>query len=313
MNKKLIFFLWVLLGCGLITLLIAARAARKNSLCPDFKISIEGKNNQIFIDEREIIHIAKSNGVEKGIPAKDIKLQNIEKALSANPWISHAKMYFDDENNLCANIWESEPIARVFALDGNSFYIDSATRILPLHPSVIARLPVFTSFTTSNTKLSKPDSLLLADVKQVAQFIIADTFWNAFVSEVNIRPDRTFEIIPTLGNTIITLGRGDSLPEKFDRLYSFYKQVWTKTGFNRYEKLDVRCYNQVIATRKGGMLYQQKDTATINAQSNSRWNIKQLEKSGLINIDSTKNKNVITRNKQPFANNKNKKNTKNNQ
>lgn len=307
MKKKLIFLLWVLFGCGLITLLVAARGARKNAVCPDFKISIEGKNNQIFIDEKEIVHIAKDNGVGKGIPAKDIKLQNIESALKANPWISHAKMYFDDENNLCASIWESEPIARVFTLEGNSFYIDTATRILPLHPAVIARLPVFTSFTSSNAKLSKPDSLLLVDVKKVAEFIIVDSFWNAFVSEVNIRPDRTFEIVPTLGNTIITLGRGDNLAEKFDRLYSFYKQVWTKTGFNRYEKLDVRCYNQVVATRRGGAAYQLKDTATINAQSNSRWNLKQLEKSGIINTDTTKNNKSKKTVSKPVANNKNNK------
>ncbi|WP_447640410.1 MULTISPECIES: hypothetical protein [Chitinophagaceae] len=308
MKKKLVFFLWVLFGIGLVSLLVAARSARKNAVCPDFKITIEGKNNQIFIDEKEIVHIAKDNGITKGIPAKDINLKKIETALETNPWISHVKMYFDDENNLCASIWESEPIARVFTLAGTSFYIDSATRMLPLHPSVIARLPVFTSFTSSNTKLAKPDSLLLVDVKKVAQFIVADTFWNAFVSEININQDKTFDIIPVLGNTTISLGRGDSLPEKFDRLYSFYKQVWTKTGFNRYEKLDVRCYNQVVATRRGGFGAQQKDTATINAMATSRWSSKQLQRVGLISIDSTKNKTIIKKQVKQSGKNKETKN-----
>ncbi|MFT4202491.1 MAG: hypothetical protein QM610_01140 [Chitinophagaceae bacterium] len=293
MKRKLIFFLWVLFGCGLVFLLAAARSARTAARCPDFRISIEGKNNQIFIDEKEIIHIAKENGGAEGIPAKNINLKRLEEALELNPWISHAKMYFDDENNLCASIWESEPIARVFTLEGSSFYIDTASRILPLHPAVIARLPVFTSFTSSNSRLSKPDSLLLLDVKKIAQFIIADTFWNAFVSAVNINVDKTFDIVPTLGNTLIAIGRGDSLPEKFDRLYSFYKQVWTKTGFNRYEKVDVRCYNQVVATRHGGMAAQRNDTATINALSNSRWSAKQLQGHG--NTDSTTSDTNIVR------------------
>lgn len=297
MKRKLIFFLWIVFGIGLVSLLVAARSARKNAIAPDFKITIEGKNNQIFIDEKEITNIAKENGIMKGIAAKDINLKKIETALEANPWISHAKMYFDDENNLCASIWESEPIARVFTLEGTSFYIDSGARKLPLHPSVIARLPVFTSFTSTKTKLSKPDSLLLVDVRKVAQYIVADSFWNAFVSEVNINTDKSFDMIPTLGNTTIALGRGDSLSEKFDRLYSFYKQVWTKTGFNRYEKLDVRCYNQVVGTRRGGIVAQQKDTATINALSNSRWSTKQLQSAGLINADTTKskgtNKNIV--------------------
>lgn len=312
MKRKLIFFLWILFTFGLVSLLVAARSARKNAVSPDFKISIEGKNNQIFIDEKEISRMAKENGVGKGIPTKDINLQKMEAALKSNPWISHAKMYFDDENNLCASIWESEPVARVFALDGGSFYLDTATRILPLNPAVVARLPVFTSFTTSRNKLSKPDSALLVDIKKIASFIVADSFWNAFISEVNIRTDGNFEVIPTLGNTIIAIGRGDSLDAKFSRLYSFYKQVWTQTGFNRYEKLDVRCYNQVIATKRGGMDWQKKDTATINAMSKSRFSTSQLQKAGLLNADSTKNKNIKNvPAKKPVANNKQR--TKNNQ
>ncbi len=151
----------------------------------------------------------------------------------------------------------------------------------------------------------------MVDVKKVAQFIVADTFWNAFVSEINVNPDKTFDIVPVLGNTVIALGGGDSLPEKFDRLYSFYKQVWTKTGFNRYEKLDVRFYNQVVATKRGGIAAQQKDTATINALPSSRWSARQLQKAGLIvAADTAKSKSANRRTMMQKANN-NKKETKN--
>jgi cell division protein FtsQ len=49
----------------------------------------------------------------------------------------------------------------------------------------------------------------------------------------------------------VQLGNGEDYKEKFDRLYSFYKQVWTKVGFEKYEKIAVQFKGQVVATKRG--------------------------------------------------------------
>ena len=68
-------------------------------------------------------------------------------------------------------------------------------------------------------------------------------------------------MIPTVGRHIVLLGKDENYQEKFDRLFSFYKQVWTKVGFETYEKLDVRFSGQVVATLKGTKATQIIDSA----------------------------------------------------
>ncbi|MEJ7676643.1 MAG: hypothetical protein WKG06_01950 [Segetibacter sp.] len=68
-----------------------------------------------------------------------------------------------------------------------------------------ARIPMFTNFPSDKTKLSRPDSELLASVKELAMFIQADDFWKAQAAQIDITPDG-FEMVPTIGNHIIKLG-----------------------------------------------------------------------------------------------------------
>lgn len=265
MKKKIIFILWFVFALLLIGFLFLGRSARQNAAGEDVKINIEGDNSLIFLDEKNIARILKQYGIVKGVETKKIDLAHVERMLEKNPWIRHAKIYFDNDNNPCVSIEESDPIARVFALDGNSFYIDSACRKLPLRENVVTRIPVVTSFTSSNSRLSVPDSLLLRSVRNVSNFIVKDTFWNAFVGQVNITPEKNFEIVPIVGDAVVKIGNSDSLVAKFNRLYSFYKGSLLKTGFGKYETIDVRYNNQVVATLKGGAKAQAKDTTTLKA------------------------------------------------
>ena len=68
---------------------------------------------------------------------------------------------------------------------------------------------------------------------------------------VNITPNKTFEIVPVLGNQIIKLGNADSLQSKFDRLTAFYKQVWAKEGFEKYESINVEFSGQIVTVKRG--------------------------------------------------------------
>ena len=55
-----------------------------------------------------------------------------------------------------------------------------------------------------------------------------------------------FEMIPVVGNHIVKLGDGENIEQKFNRLFIFYKEVLSRTGFNKYKTIDVRYAGQVI-------------------------------------------------------------------
>ena len=233
-----------------VVLLVAAVEVNDNKVCRGIVVEIDGTTNNFFVDEKEVIELINAAESVKGQKLQDINLDVLEDRLRKDKWISDAELFFDKNQVLQVRVVENEPVARIFTSSGNSFYIDSACKQLPLSKSLSARVPMFTSFPSNRLRLSKPDSALMASVKDLAVFIQADEFWNAQVAQVDITPNG-FEMIPTVGNHVVVLGKGEDIQEKFDRLFSFYKQVWTKVGLAAYEKIDVQFDGQVVVTKNG--------------------------------------------------------------
>ena len=91
----------------------------------------------------------------------------------------------------------------------------------------------------------------MASLKKMALYINSVPFWKAQVAQLNVNDDREIEMFPTIGNHVVLLGKPEQNEEKFNRLFSFYKQVWAKVGLEKYETIDVRFTGQVVASRKG--------------------------------------------------------------
>ncbi len=242
---------WLVLTAGGIVLLVAAVKIKDNRVCNDIKVELSGASNNFFIDEKEVLSLLNANGRLKQTNVAAINLQLMERRLENDTWIANAELFFDKNDVLQVKVEEREPVARVFTSSGSSFYIDSACRQLPLSDRVTVRVPMFTGFPATHKKLRGADSLLLGEVKELATFIRASTFWNAQVAQVDITDERKFEIIPTVGNQVIVLGSPGDYKEKMDRLMAFYKQVWTKVGLEKYSKIDIQYQGQVVATRRG--------------------------------------------------------------
>jgi cell division protein FtsQ len=241
---------WIALGAITLVLLVSAINKKNHKVCSGIEVSFNKDGNNFFVDEKGIVSALKSFGRIKGEPIESIDLKALEQKLKSDKWIAGAELFFDNKQILQVIVEEKEPVARIFTVEGSSFYIDSACRRLPLSEKLSARIPMFTNFPSERPALSKPDSELLASVKELAIFIQADDFWKAQVAQVDITPTG-FEMIPTVGSHVVALGKNGEWQQKFDRLFSFYKQVWTQVGFEKYEKIDVQFNRQVVATLKG--------------------------------------------------------------
>jgi cell division protein FtsQ len=69
-------------------------------------------------------------------------------------------------------------------------------------------------------------------------------------AQINVTTQNNFEILPAIGNQIIELGNAENLEDKFNRLYSFYKQVWAKGYYDKYAVLKAQYSGQIVAVRK---------------------------------------------------------------
>ncbi len=257
-NKKNIihFFtalLWIAVGAGCITLLVSAVHSKEAKYCSGVEINITGVSNTFFIDKTDVYNIIKNYGGDstqkKSLASIDLK--KIERALEKDVWIKNAELFFDNNNFLKVTVEEREPIARLFTMTGNTFYIDSSCTILPLSDKFSARLPVFTGFTSDARILSKPDSTLLCNIKNISIKILADSFLMAMIDQVDIAANRTFEMVPKLGKQRILFGEATDVDAKFSKLKLFYKGVITQAGWNRYSVINLQYKNQVVASIRG--------------------------------------------------------------
>ncbi|GAC1585261.1 MAG: hypothetical protein NVS3B19_02540 [Ginsengibacter sp.] len=241
----------MLLGGALIVFLCAGVSKQSSMICKNIDISIHGVQNNVFIDEKDVEKILYdiNDGPLVGKKLKDFDLMTMQKILEQNDWIRKAQLYFDNNENLWVNIIEREPIARIFTRTGNTFYLDTSNIKIPLSNKFSARLPVFTNF--PDTLLTRADTNLLADIKNISQYIRKDSFWMAQVDQVDITNERKFEIIPKIGNQVIVFGNGERYEEKFHFLLLLYRDVLSKVGWNKYSKINVEYTGQIVTVKRG--------------------------------------------------------------
>ena len=249
----LLFTLWTAIGAGTVVMLVAAIQKKDAKKCTGVDINIRGVSNNFFVDKNDILNaiILITDGRPVGKSVGNFNLGEIEAILQKNTWVKNAQLFFDNNERLQVNVLEREPVARVFTISGATFYLDSSVAMLPLSDKFSARLPVFTNFPTDKKVLLKADSNLLRGILTISMAIQQDSFDMAMIDQVDITPQRTFEMIPKFGNTIIVFGDATNAAEKLSKLRMFYREVVVKAGWNKYSEINVQYKNQVVAKRKG--------------------------------------------------------------
>lgn len=244
--------IWAIAAVALIVLFVFAWQAKGQKKCTGIQIELVGDNTAVlFMDEAEIKRMLAEQGVKIGVPILQLNLVQLEKSLSKTKWVKHAEIFIDNLQQVQVRIEQRAPIARVFTASGNSFYVDSTATRLPLKQLSVMRLPIVTGFPSDQVILSKPDSILLNDLIQLVKLVRSDSFFIAQVAQINIAPNGDFELVPTLGDHLVLLGSIENMEDKLNRLYTFYKHVWVKTGINAYQVLDCRFDHQIVALKKG--------------------------------------------------------------
>lgn len=254
-NIRRIIFITIsaLAGVGFVVLLIAAVNSRNHQVCQGYEIEIKDAQKTVFIDKKDVEKVLTANRtiVLKNMPVKSIDLNIIESRLRKEAWIKDAEIFFDNSEVLKVKIEQRIPIARMFSSSGGSFYIDSSGQRMPLSEKMSAKLPVFTGYPIDAKKnRTAADLKLIRDVKNISMFLLNDPFWMAQISQIDITPSREFEMVPMIGNHIIEFGDGTDYEAKFKKLFVFYKQVLSKTGMDKYERIKIQYNNEIIGVKK---------------------------------------------------------------
>ncbi len=228
-----------------------AAAVKKadTELCKGMNVKIDGASQHSFIEKKDIVAMLTPylGGDILSKRMLQVDLHAMERAIRRDTWVSNAELYFDNNGVLQVEVGERKPIARVFTNAGESFYIDSSCKVLPLSDRISVEVPLFTGFSGDQAMLKRSDIRLLRDIKTMSVAILQDNFLMAIIEQVDVLPTNAFDLYPKLGNLVIQFGNAKDCEEKFKKLKLFYKNILPKAGWNRYNKISLMYDNQVVA------------------------------------------------------------------
>ncbi|HRO43322.1 MAG TPA: hypothetical protein PL009_10855 [Flavipsychrobacter sp.] len=213
------------------------------------KVALHIRNSQYrFLDKKDLWRdlITKARIVEGQTRFSVLNVKAVEKNALNNPWVSEAEAYIDTKRDLHIYVTQRIPIARIFYDNSLSCYIDSSGNLLPLSENYTFYTPVVT-----NVPMLADDSVnseLKKQIVALVKFVERDTFWSAQIAQISVTPDLKFELIPVLGTHKILFGDTAGMKGKFDNLFAFYKNVLNRIGWDRYELVDLRFKDQIVAS-----------------------------------------------------------------
>ena len=195
---------------------------------------------------------------------KNINIPQLEKALNSHPAIQNAEVAGDIDGELKINIVQRTPVLRIINTDGESYYIDSQSKLMPLNENYSARVLVAngfiyepfarrTDFSVDQIKQNKTfkEVSLLDDILDVSNYITNDSILNPLIQQIYVNEDKEMELFPSIGNQNIIFGNAENISEKFNKLKLFYTQGLNKTdAWTKYSSINLKYKNIVVCTKK---------------------------------------------------------------
>ena len=265
LKKILTIVLWIIGLSGLLASLAFVTNKENNVKAENMLVSVNNTEVNTFIDVEDVKDFFKERKDSiLHASLKNIDVNGLEKALNSHPAIENAEISVDVNGDLKIDVTQRTPLVRVMNLDGESYYIDNTSKLMPLNDKYTARVIVATGFimepyaaryqfsvnSISNNELFSKVSVL-DDIYNISVFISKDSVLASMIHQINITTEKEIELYPSIGNHKIIFGEAKDFEEKFNKLKLFYTEGLNKTdGWNKYSTINIKYKNQVVCTKK---------------------------------------------------------------
>jgi cell division protein FtsQ len=244
--KNILITLAILIALAGLCFTMFANTDSDKRVCKELIISIK-PSDRSFIAEKEIINCLNTNNLNpKNKLNKEVKLNKIREKLEQLAVVKTAKCYFAKNGNLKIEIIQRQPFYKIIS---NSSYCVDTERNIIITSSV---LPVYIPIVSGTLTKSFATTELFDFVK----FVEKDDFLSKLVAQIYVTTRQEIELVPTIGNQIIKIGKIKKIDGKYDfeaklsRLKTFYtKRVLNKMGWDTYSTIDLRFDKQVVCKR----------------------------------------------------------------
>lgn len=264
--KKIgVLVLWIIALSGLVTSLAFVSKKEKQVKLENLNISILNPGENQFIDEEDVrIFFNERKDLMVNTEVKNIDINRLEKILNAHPAVEKADLSMEVNGDVKIEVTQRTPLVRVINMDGESYYIDTRSELMPLSDKYTARVlvvsgyiaePYARRYTFSVKEIEENETYkevsVLDDIYKMADYIVKDSVLNSLIHQMNINEKKEFELLPAIGDHKIIFGAAEDIEEKFEKLKVFYKEGLNKTdNWNKYTTVNLKYKNQVVCTKK---------------------------------------------------------------
>jgi cell division protein FtsQ len=253
----------VLVVCGFLASVGFTEHRRNEMLCREIVINVDDSLGNSFVEQRDIAQLILDKfGVLKGKTLQSINISLLEKIIDGNPFVLKAQVFSTVDGKLVVDVKQRTPVVRVINTLNESFYIDDMGMLMPLSDKFSAHVPVangniFNRETEQRIRRITQNELndtsfsptLLEKIFMVGDYVRTHDFWNAQIEQIYVNALGEMELIPRVGNQIILFGDEKEMDAKFSKLFTFYKDGLSKTGWNQYKTINVTFKDQVVCSK----------------------------------------------------------------
>jgi cell division protein FtsQ len=234
--RKLLYLIGLFLLIALLGFLNTRYAAQEVS---GLKVKINAAPEaRMLTEERvlELISIWYSGGLI-GLPLLEIDINDIEEKLMMEAVIRHAEVSTQLNGVIQIEIDQRNPIVRVLAEDGFSFYLAENQKRIPISGLQPARVPVAT--------IPLNDSMI-KKIYTLSTYVNENVFMKALTEQIFVSEEGDLIIIPKLQHHQVVIGDTTNLHDKFAKLERFYKDGLMNIGWDTYRSINLKFKEQVV-------------------------------------------------------------------
>jgi cell division protein FtsQ len=197
-------------------------------------------------------------------PLSSIDIPSLERLINNNPSVETAEVFASVNGEVRIRATQRQPIARVFTLTGETYYLDRDGKLMPWSASYTANVVMVNGFinesygnwyryTMKDIEASAPlrEYSVLDDIYHISDFISKDPYRKSLIGQIYVNSAKEYELIPNIGTFRIVIGDSNDLEEKFKKLTVFCREGLRNTGaWNEYSVINLKYKNQIVCTKR---------------------------------------------------------------
>lgn len=236
-----------LLSIGLVIYLALAismsKAEWRQLQCPGIAIEVQDSTNCAFVSSDSILkELGYLPSVITKTPIASIDTDSLERVLSSLPTLEATEVVRQPDGMLYIKVVPMRPVARVFAHDGTSYYINRQGKRMPAQLRYRIDVPVIVD---EGAETFDP-----MDVLPVIDHIESDSTLKYSITAINVARNGDIFVVPAITGMVVNLGDTTDISDKFARFGTLCRKVLPYKGWDTYDTISVKWKGQLVASHR---------------------------------------------------------------